>query len=319
MSALHVVKPGFLSTLQDLGRRGLAHLGISASGAADALAYRLGNLLVGNDDNAPAIEMTLVGGTFALTGDVLVVLTGADFGAVLTRSTSDGSTPLPPWQPTHVYNGDSLVLGASRSGARGYLCVRGGFDVPPSLGSVSTHLVTGLGGLGRPLQSGDTLAIQPAEPVPSRVTLDARWLAAQYAPQAFRITPGPQADWFTPEAHARLASETYEVLEQSNRMGIRLSGAALERHGSGDLLTEGVALGAIQVPENGQPIILFVEHQTTGGYPKIANIASIDMHRVGQLRPRDRLRFAWVPFDDARRLYLQREESVAHLRREGRA
>lgn len=317
MSALYVVKPGFLSTLQDLGRHGLAQFGISASGAADALAYRLGNRLVGNDDNAPAIEMTLVGGTFACTGDALVVLTGADFGAVLAHA--GGNTPVPPWQPTRLQRGDSLVLGPSRNGARAYLCVRGGFDVPPSLGSVSTHLLTGLGGLGRPLQNGDTLPIQPADPAAGRVTLDARWLAAQYAPQPFRITPGPQADWFDDVAHARLASETYEVLEQSNRMGIRLGGAALERRRPGDLLTEGVALGAIQVPENGQPIILFVEHQTTGGYPKIANICRVDMHRVGQLRPRDRLRFAWVSFDDARRLYVEREESLDRLRREGRA
>ena len=312
MSALQVVKPGFLSTLQDLGRPHLAHLGISASGAADALALRLGNLVLGNAADAPAIEMTLVGATFTATGDTIAVLTGADCGAVLAAPGS--GIPVPPWQPTRIPNGGTLALGPCRNGARSYLCVRGGFDVPPVLGSASTHLVTGLGGLGRPLQEGDTLAIKPVDVGSHRVQLDAAWLATLYAPGPFRITPAPQADWFDADAHTRIGTETYEVREQSNRMGIRLRGAALARRRPGELLTEGVALGAIQVPENGQPIILFVEHQTTGGYPKIANICSADMHRVGQLRPRDHVRFAWVSFDAARRLVLKHEDTLARVR-----
>ena len=316
-----VEKPGFLSTLQDLGRPGLAHQGISASGAADALALRLGNLLVGNAEGAPALEMTLVGGTFIFGSDRLVLLAGADFGAVL-----DGA-PLPPWRATVVRRGGSIVLGTARVGARGYLCVRGGFAVPPVLGSASTHVLTGLGGLGRPLRAGDRLRLQEAGASLSPVErnrlearrLDPRWLEEQYAPRPLRLTAGPQLDWFAPSARDKLGESDYEVLEQSNRMGLRLAGPALERSKPGDLLTEGVSLGAIQVPENGQPIILFVEHQTTGGYPKIANVCSVDLHRLGQLRPRDRVRFGWVEVEEAHRLFLQREVVLSHLRLERKA
>jgi len=316
-----VEKPGFLSTLQDLGRPGLAHQGISASGAADALALRLGNLLLGNEENAPALEMTLVGGTFIFGGDSMVVLAGADFGAVLD------SAPLLPWRATVVRRGGSIVLGAARGGARGYLCVRGGFAVPPVLGSASTHVLTGLGGLGRPLRAGDRLRLQNTDPPLSPLNLrwlearrlDLRWLEEQYSLRPLRLTPGPQLDWFAQSAREKLGESDYEVLEQSNRMGLRLAGPQLERSKPGDLLTEGVSLGAIQVPENGQPIILFVEHQTTGGYPKIANVCSVDMHRLGQLRPRDRVRFGWVEVKEAHRLFMKREAVLTHLRLERRA
>jgi antagonist of KipI len=290
-----VARAGLLSSVQDLGRFGYAHLGVSASGAADALALRAGNLLVGNAENAPAIEMTLSGGAFEFEGETVAALTGADF---------DADAPL--WTPFTVPAGGVVRCGAARSGARCYLCVRGGVEAPPVLGSASTHLFTGLGGLeGRALRRGDVLRVgdravrRPrARGTPPPAPFDG----------VLRATPGPQAEWFGDEFYAI----EWEVKPESDRMGIRLRGEPLAG-GGGAMLTEGVTLGAVQVPAGGEPIVLFVEHQTTGGYPKIANVISADFTRLGQLRPRDRVRFTRSTFDQALAALRAQEEWLHEL------
>jgi antagonist of KipI len=287
LSSIRVVRPGFQTTIQDLGRFGFAHQGVSASGAADAVALRAGNLLVGNAENAPALEMTLVGGAFEFESSAVVSFTGSDFGA-----------GLPMWSAIEVKAGTVLRCGASQSGARCYLAVRGGIDAPQVLGSASAHLLTGVGGgalhAGDVLRIGDTAVRRPRrEPArPERPPGD-----------VLRVTEGPQAGWFG----AELYRGAYTVQEESNRMGLRLRGSAIPSP-AGTMLTEGVPLGAVQIPPDGQPIILFVEHQTTGGYPKPANVISADMWRVGQLRPRDTVRFELVTLDAAwSRLQAQEE------------
>jgi biotin-dependent carboxylase-like uncharacterized protein len=274
---------GLLTTVQDLGRPGYAHLGVSASGAADALALRAGNRLVGNDPGAAGIEMTLAGGTFRFECDAVVALAGSDFG-------------VETWKPFAVRAGETVKLGQSRTGARCYLCVRGGIDAPRVLGSASAHVLTGLG--GGPLRKGDVLPIGP-EPGRAPVWQGTKWGQDRLAP--LRVTPGPQAGWF----RRGLDGLVYHVREESNRMGLRLKGPRFVQQG--ELLTEGVSLGAIQVPPGGEPLILFVEHQTTGGYPKIANVISADLWKVGQLRPRDTVRFETVPLERARALLLEQE------------
>lgn len=307
MTTLGVLEPGFQSTVQDLGRPGFAHLGISASGAADALALRLGNLAVGNDEGAAAIEMTLVGAALEFDAPATIAITGSDFGPRLA------GRAVPLWEPIDVRAGQRLELGPSRSGARCYLCIRGGIVVPPVLGSASTHLVTRLGGLhGRRLEAGDRLPVGRAEHT-DPMGFDKRWIASLRGRGPLRMTLGPQSTWFADGMTERLTGSRYTVLEQSNRMGVRLTGPDLRLREPRPLLTEGVSLGAIQVPASGQPIILFVEHQTTGGYPKIANICSADLDRVGQLRPRDVVRFELVSLEDARNTYLRIEESVARV------
>ncbi|HTP31691.1 MAG TPA: biotin-dependent carboxyltransferase family protein [Candidatus Acidoferrales bacterium] len=288
-----MIAPGFLTTVQDLGRFGWTHFGISASGAADALALRAANLLVGNAENAPALEMTLAGGEFQFEGDAVVALTGADFGAGLPLFTS-----MP------VRSGQTLRYGPSRNGARAYLSVRGGLDVPMVMGSASVHVMTGVG--GRPLRKGDVLAIGEAHV--RRPRPPARNVP-QYVPRtALRVTPGPQAAWFGGDLYLG----SYAVSEESNRMGIRLKGPALANPG-GHMITEGVPLGAIQVPPDGQPIVLFVEHQTTGGYPKPANVISADFWRLGQMRPRDEVRFERVTMEGAIELLREQEEWLYSL------
>ncbi len=305
MECLRVVTPGFQTTVQDLGRYGYAHLGVSASGAADALSLRLGNLLVGNAEDAAALEMTLVGGTFEFQGNVLVALTGSDFGPAL-----DG-VPLPLWASIEVKAGHRVSCGATKSGARCYLCVSGGIRVPPVLGSVSTHLVTGMGGhMGRALKKGDQLELGSPTAGPRRSRRLADDVLLRLKKEVIRLTAGPQADRYSREALEVLVSSAYLVTEESDRMGIRLRGNPILGHERGNMLTEGVSLGAIQVPHDGQPIILFVEHQTTGGYPKIANVISADMHVIGQLRPRDIVHFEFVSLQHALELLEEQENLI---------
>ena len=294
MSHIRVIAPGFLATVQDLGRYGFAHVGVSPAGAADSTALRLGNLLVGNSAGAPAIEMTLLGGTFELEADSVIAVTGADFGPNL-----DGQA-VPAWTSLQVKAGQKIQLGPTRTGARAYLCVRGGVRVPLVLGSASTHLQTHVGGHdGRALRKGDVLELgdhpHSREFRPGRIRPD----LIPGAGGALRATMGPQWGQFSTEAQDLFFSSAFKVLEDSNRVGLRLTGPALVRQSGGDMLTEGVSIGAVQVPGSQQPILLFVEQPTTGGYPKIANVISADLSQVGQLRPRDEVHFAMVSIEEA--------------------
>lgn len=283
---IEVHSPGMLTTIQDLGRYGYGPLGVSAAGAADPVAFRLGNRMVGNPENAAALEMTLLGGTFAFPSGAVVALTGADF---------DANIPL--WRPVCLDAGAVLKIGGSKTGARCYLCVRGGVGAPLFLGSASTHLLTGLG--GRRIRRGDKLQIE------ANATSDPIEIPRpDYLRKILRVTKGPQD--FGADALSVLFSAAYTVTEDSNRMGLRLQGPPIEAPHGGQMISEGVSLGAIQIPSGGQPIILFVDQQTTGGYPKIANVITADLPSVGQLRPRDEIRFELIDAQAARHLLRER-------------
>lgn len=323
MRMIEVQAPGLLTTVQDLGREGFGPLGVSPSGAADAISLRLGNRLVGNAEGAAGLEMTLLGGTFGFPEGAELALSGSDFGATLD------SKAVEMWTAFEAKPGQVLRMGPARSGARCYLCVRGGIEVKLFLGSASTHVLSGLGGHeGRALKKGDVLTIGPTNVVGQRRTgrnacstggagmIGRRRLAAQALEKVkirkvLRVTSGPQSDWFPESAQKIFYESTYRVAEESNRMGIRLQGVAIPTASSGEMISEGVALGAIQVPEGGLPIVLFVEQQTTGGYPKIANVISADFHSLGQLRPRDEIRFERVDWDTARALLVEQEKLLA--------
>lgn len=301
MPVIQVQSPGMFTTVQDLGRWGYGPLGVSPSGAADPVSLRLGNLIVGNPEGAAAREMTLTGGTFLFPDGATVALAGSDF-----------SSPIPMWMATRIEAGGVLKLGGTKSGARCYLCVAGGIDVPLLLGSASTHILTGLGGFeGRALRRGDVLKIGESSSAPRTIPRD---VIEKFAPRKIlRATLGPQASWFSKESIGRFFASVYKVTEESNRMGLRLDGPALETPQSGHMISEGVSLGAIQIPHGGQPIILFVEQQTTGGYPKIANIVSADLASIGQLRPRDEVRFELVDAATARVLIAEQERLLRAL------
>ena len=306
MKTIEVRSPGLMTTVQDLGREGFGPIGVSPSGAADTIALRLGNRLVGNQQNAAALEMTLLGGTFVFPESAIIALTGSDFAASLDDA------EIPRWTSIEIPAGQSLSIGATRSGARCYLCVRGGIETKPFLGSRSTHLLSGLGGYqGRVLRKGDILPIGPSsEPFQNR-SVSAQALHHFRPRKLLRVTQGPQSEWFPDAAHAIFYGSAYQVSEESNRMGLRLEGTPLPSGAVSEMLTEGVSLGAVQITAAGLPIILFVEQQTTGGYPKIANIISADMSSLGQLRPRDDLRFERVDWETARAMLLEQETLLA--------
>lgn len=303
MKVIQVQAPGLLTTVQDLGREGFGPMGVSPSGAADSVSLRIGNRLVGNAERAAGLEMTLLGGTFTFPEGAILALTGSDFGATLDDA------PVNPWTSVEVRRGQTLRVGSTRSGARCYLCIRGGIDVTPFLGSASTHLLSGLGGYeGRALRKGDVLRIGETNGTYRRRTVAAKTLKELSPRKVLRVTPGPQSDWFPESSQQVFYESAYRVAEESNRMGLRLEGAALREGAHGEMISEGVSLGAVQIAAGGLPIILFVEQQTTGGYAKIANVISADFSSLGQLRPRDEIRFERVAWETARSRLREQEK-----------
>jgi antagonist of KipI len=299
--AIRVINPGFLTTVQDLGRYGYAHLGISPAGAADQLSFRISNLLVGNDENTPALEMTMSGVTLELEERAVIAVTGGNCDCKVGAYSVAASTAL------EVPAGSVLRCAGMRRGVRAYLAIQGGFDVPPVMGSASTHIAGRFGGFeGRRLKAGDMLHVGKQRTSRMR-TLKPGALDYLYQPMPIRATRGAQEEWFGPESFEKLFSCPYVVGEQSDRTGLRLKGETIRPRVESQLLTDGIPLGAVQVPQDGQPIILFVDQQTTGGYPKIATVIAADRHRVGQVKARDQVRFAEVSINEAIRLLREQE------------
>jgi antagonist of KipI len=298
-----VKDPGFATTVQDLGRYGYSHLGISPAGAADSLSFRIANLVVGNDENAPALEMTLTGAMLQFEEPAMIAITGAECSVEADGRREDRA------QSIQLEAGSLVKIGHIALGARAYLAVQGGIDVPLVMGSASTHLSARFGGLeGRSLRRGDRLQVRQNSGLHSRVVRDgALPLVGVRTHTALRITRGSQQDWFDSDALATLLSSPFCVSDQSGRTGLRLTGSTIHPQNTAQLLTDGVPLGAIQIPPDGQPIILFVDQQTTGGYPKIANVIAADLHLVGQLRARDTVRFAEVRIQHAIELLREQE------------
>jgi antagonist of KipI len=306
MSTLVVEAPGLLSTVQDLGRNGYGPLGVSPSGAADPLALQMGNLLVGNERGAAALEMTLTGGRFHFPAGANIALAGSDFSGQLNGRL------LPLWISQVVPAGGTVQFGGTRTGARCYLAVAGGIQVQTFLGSASTHVVSGLGGhAGRALLKGDVLQLGPGrkEKMPRKLTGSV--LEVWQPKEVLRVTSGPQMDWFSASTRKTFFDSAFTVSEESDRLGLRMQGPALHASNSKEMITEGVTLGAIQVTPSGQAIILFVDQQTTGGYPKIANVIGADRSSLAQLRPRDVVRFEEVSFETARALWIEQQELFA--------
>ncbi len=304
--SIRVIKPGLQSTIQDLGRHGYAHYGISASGAADCFSLRIGNLLVGNPEDSSGIEMTLLGGTYKFEDEAFIALCGSIFDATL-----DGK-PIPWQKGFYVRAGQTLSVGPTINNARCYLAIRGGVDVPHYLSGKTTHVMSKMGGLnGRPLEKGDSIVIGDLSTVSQPVTIKE---LLKYDHAILRITSGIQSDWFSESTWEKFTSIPFTVSDASSRMGIRLTGNSIYSEKGNEILTEGIPLGGIQVPGGGDPIISFVEHQTTGGYPKIANVITADLCKVGQLKPGDEFKFQHVSIEEGERLRLEQESYIQSLR-----
>ena len=303
MTALRVVKSGLLSTIQDLGRVGYQSVGVSVAGPMDWYSHRLANRLVSNDDRAAAIEVTLIGPELVAEGDALCAIAGAEFDV-----TVDG-LPVSTSVPFTVQRGQRIVFGQRRRGARATLAVRGGINVPPTLGSRSTHLVSQMGPFGgRALQAGDLLPIGTAGT--ALRFCGTRRLPLIDGTATLRIMEGPHRDRFHEEAWASLCSEPFRISPDSNRMGYRLEGPPLTHVCGADILSEATVVGSLQVPASGQPILLMADRQTTGGYTIIASVITADLPVAAQLAPGDTVRFAPCSREDAVSLLTARESEL---------
>jgi len=308
-----VIKPGMLSSFQDAGRHGHQPLGISVVGAMDQRAHRLANILVGNDAQTASLEITLTGPTLKFKEPCCIALSGADLSATLNGQTVALNRPL------IVRPQDELAFGARKHGTRCYLAVHGGFALTPVLGSTSTYLRSHFGGWhGRALQKGDEIAF--ARPLKNK-SLEAvameLWAIKIYLPAAIADSSRPRirliksALWneFTPESCVALLTETFRVSPDSERMGYRLTGTPLLMSKPRQLLSEATTFGTIQVPAGGQPIILMADRQTTGGYPKMAYVATVDLPLLAQRAPGDALKFEAITLERAQELDAARERA----------
>ena len=306
MADLLVVDGGLQTTIQDLGRPGYLRYGIPPSGPVDFASFLLANRLVRNPDTAAALECTLIGPEFEMQGETVIAVTGADMPATVNKR------EIARWAAVPVGTGDVVSLGPARRGVRAYVAFRGGVDVPLALGSRATYLRGALGGFqGRPLKKGDLVNLGRSTPGPPRERRVRPEAIPTYADHVeVRVVLGPQADRFTPEGIAALLSEPYEMTSQTDRMGARLRRPAITHTRGHDIISDGVPLGGIQVVGDGQPIILLVDRQSTGGYTKVATVCSFDVARVGQARPGQWLRFKALAVPEAHALLRREKERL---------
>ncbi|MGH7335757.1 MAG: biotin-dependent carboxyltransferase family protein [Candidatus Rokuibacteriota bacterium] len=293
------------TTVQDLGRSGQLRYGIPPSGPMDRVAFIVANRLVGNPDSAAALECTLAGPRFEVAAVGAIAVTGAAMPVTVNGHEA------PTWMTIPVRPGDVVRVGVVRAGVRGYLAFAGGVDVPVVLGSRSTYIRGRLGGLeGRALRKGDTLRLFPTAPPVVRATTPPFGLEDE---PVLRVVLGPQAHRFTPEGVDALLGHAYEMLPQSDRMGARLRGPAIAHEAGHDIISDGIALGSLQVPGDGQPIALLVDRQSTGGYTKVATICSFDIGRLGQVRPGQRVRFTAISVAEAHTFLDEAEAALARI------
>lgn len=310
MEAFGVVQPGILSTIQDLGRFGYQKHGISVSGAMDKFALRVGNLLVGNQEGEAAIEMTASGPILRLLVDLTVAFSGGELGPRVN------GRRVPMWQPLVVKEGDvvSFSSGVPPSGLRAYMVIKGGIDVPPIMGSRSTHLLSKLGGFGRSLAKGDIVSACKPETGPATCGLGGDHIPTYPNEWIIRVVPGPQDDYFTPAGMETFFSAQYRITPKANRMGYRLEGPGIEHRQGADILSDATPPGSIQVPGDGIPIILLADGQTTGGYAKIGVVVSPDQDKLAQAAPGDCITFRRVDVSGAHRILDAAEGRIAEIK-----
>lgn len=310
MNAIHVIHSGLLTTIQDLGRWGFQKDGVSVSGAMDSFASRIANFLVGNEAHEATLEVTMLGPTLRFEKDALIAICGGDFSCTL----NDEQVSL--WKPLFVKSGSVLSIGACRNGYRAYIAFAGGLDIPLIMNSRSTYLQAQIGGLhGRALRKGDMLLLRSSDrPIfPHRVNWGIAVSARVYIygkKRTIRVTEGIEYATFTNESIHYFFTSPYKITTQSDRMGYRLQGQALERNTEQEMVSEAVTFGTIQVPKDGQPIILMADRQTTGGYPRIAQVISVDLPILAQARPGDVIQFQKAKFEEAQQLYIEREREM---------
>lgn len=317
--SIQVIRPGLLTTVQDLGRHGFQRHGVVVSGAMDPFSLRIANLLVGNEETEGALEITMIGPKLQFEEDSLIAICGGNLSPEI-----DGKS-IPQWRPVMIKKGSVLSFGAAKSGCRAYLAVAGGLDIPVVMGSRSTYLRAEFGGFhGRPLKKGDMLQTRTpsdlsahylykklgSNPFAARKWSVGMKLRPVIGNPVIRVTKGGQFEWFTENSKEQFFSSGFQVTSQSDRMGYRLSGPPLELTKSQELISEAVTAGTVQVPSEGNPIVLMADRQTTGGYPKIAQVITVDLPVLGQVKPGEKIRFKEISLEEAQTLLRLREQKI---------
>ena len=309
--AIIIENPGLLTTVQDEGRFGYGQFGVTPSGPMDAESFQIANLLVGNPPGESALEATVLGPSFRTTEAALMAITGADMSATLNGA------PIPMNRAISLPAGSEVKLQAAKNGSRTYIAFYGGFDIPPVMGSRATSLQCHIGGLeGRKLEKGDVLPLRSVCDLPEN--LSRRCVSHRIRRKkenTIRVILGPQEDFFTKEGLAAFLGTPYTVSKDFDRMGCRLEGQAIRHKTDGNIISDGIVNGAIQVPTTGQPIIMLAERQATGGYTKIATVICADLPVIGQCLPGDILRFQAVTIDEAHDLLRQQRARLEELKR----
>lgn len=310
MAFLKIIKPGLLTTIQDRGRFYYQRWGVPVAGAMDEYALRVGNMLVGNNEGECCLEITLLGPEIEFLEPGVVAITGADLGANLDNRYCE------PWKAFNVKKGEVFKFTGIRNGCRAYLAAAGGFKVPSVMGSKSTFLRAKIGGMdGRALQEGDELDINfpiftnnlSCKTVPEKYRYIPRY------PQIVRVILGPQVDAFTQKGINTFLNSKYMITHESDRMGCRLEGPKIEHTDKPDIISDGITAGSIQVPGNGQPIIMMADRQTTGGYAKIATVITPDLWKLAQAKPGDSIGFISVTLSQAHDAYIEYEKKLQKL------
>lgn len=318
--SIKILKPGLLSSIQDLGRYGYQRYGVIVSGAMDHFALRIANILVGNDENEAALEITILGPTLQFEQATMIAICGGDFNAEINGQA------IPLWRQISLQRNAILSLSNCSNGCRAYVAVAGGFDIEPVMNSRSTYLRAEIGGFhGRMLQQGDCLPLRGSESaLDQKVAADntlqkfniASWQAggalmpSYCAAPTVRVVLDQGSELFTEQSMAEFLDQSYKITTNADRMAYRLSGHALSLKLSTELLTTAVTFGTIQVTHEGQPIILLADRQTCGGYPKIANVATVDLPLLAQLKPGDQVSFTAISLAQAQDLYIAREKAI---------
>ncbi|WP_368505743.1 biotin-dependent carboxyltransferase family protein [Alkalihalophilus sp. As8PL] len=324
--SIKVLRPGLLTTIQDLGRVGYQKYGVIVSGAMDAYALRMANLLVGNSETMGALEITMAGPALEVQQDTLIAVTGGHL------SPSIGNYQLPSWRPVFVKKGSVIRFGKCISGCRAYLAFAGGFNIEKVMESQSTYLRAEIGGYkGRTLKEGDILSLNnQTSPLADHFTalFSRDTKKSFYAPAwrvrtsiqpqkketVIRVLTGTHYTQFDSDSQEQFFTKTFTISPQSDRMGYRLQGPELKLDETFEVLSEAVALGTVQVPADGNPIILLADRQTTGGYPRMGQVINVDIPLLAQLKPGDTLSFKKISLMEAEELYIGREKELNDVR-----
>ena len=309
--SITILNPGLLTTVQDFGRIGYQQFGVPVSGVVDPRAMSIANILVDNPEDEAVLECTMLGPQICFHAANAIAITGGDLGPTIDNQ------PIPNYAAIRVEAGQVLRFAGLRSGCRAYIAFAGGLDIAPVMGSRSTYMKAKIGGVeGRKLQKDDVIKFR--KPNPDLRGLNIRHISPEFVPRLeykIRVVLGPQDDMFTEHGIETFLSESYVVTPEFDRMGCRLDGEIIEHKGeSGDIISDGIAFGAIQVPTAGKPIIMLSDRQTTGGYTKIANVISADFRILAQLKAGDRVRFAQVSVAAAQDALLTQRAALKTLR-----